>query len=299
MDWFNGNDHWVWLTFGLVRRRVAYLRALRAASSELRRSNADLDRFASTAAHDLRGPLGAIGLLAQVLSLSSPVKADADAAKLVESMQSELHRMSGFIQSLLAYGRAGARQLELDECDCSAVLARVKQSLQSEINSQGAAVSSDPLPTIRADPVLIAQLFQNLIENSIKYHSNEPPKIHFSAEAQSDGSWLFCERDNGIGLRLEDCEEIFAPFSQVQKAQATAGGVGLGLATCRRIVERHGGRIWAESSPGEGATFRFILLDDAAKYLLRGHGGNVPRAHRGADTPRSTPHHFSADRSAL
>jgi chemotaxis family two-component system sensor kinase Cph1 len=135
----------------------------------------------------------------------------------------------------------------------------VKQSLKAEIDSQGTLITSGPLPTIQADPVLIARLFQNLIENSIKYRSDAPPKIHISATDRPDGSWLFRARDNGVGLRPEDCERIFAPFSQVHQSDSVAGGIGLGLATCKKIVERHGGRIWAESHPGDGATFLFTI----------------------------------------
>jgi light-regulated signal transduction histidine kinase (bacteriophytochrome) len=256
----------LWLTFVLVTWRnrlfnalVEQTAGLQAVSDELRRSNMDLERFASTAAHDLRGPLGAVGLHAEVLSLSGSVQADTEALQLVGSIKSELRRMSELIQSLLAYGHAGAHELDASECDCSAVLSRVKQSIRAAIDAHGAAITIGPLPTIHADPTLIGRLFQNLIENGIKYRSEAPPAIQISASAQADRSWLFSVRDNGIGIRTEDCDRVFKPFCQIRNADSVTEGIGLGLATCKQIVERHGGRIWVTSNPGEGACFFFTL----------------------------------------
>jgi signal transduction histidine kinase len=256
----------LWLTFFLARRRAMFLHAmirqtkmLSVVSAELRRSNDDLEQFASTVAHDLRSPLGAIGLLAQLLAGSESVKSDQEAVESVDAISSELKHMNQLIQSLLQYARAGAREIEPADCDCSAVLEGVRLSLLPEIERNSAKISSENLPSLRADPTLIAQLFQNLIENGLKYRSAAPPQIHVSATAQADGSWLFSIRDNGVGLSQEDCARIFRPFFQVAKGASPSAGIGLGLATCKRIVQRHGGRIWVESKPGAETTFLFNI----------------------------------------
>src|SRR5205814_8628502 len=121
-----------------------------------------------------------------------------------------------------------------------------------------ATVTHDPLPTIQADGVLIRQLFQNLIENAIKYRRQEPPRIHLSAQRQEMG-WTIDVSDNGIGIDPDNAETIFRPFRQLNRKSGGAGGVGLGLSTCRRIAQRHGGRIWVTSAAGEGSTFHVEL----------------------------------------
>jgi signal transduction histidine kinase len=256
----------LWLTFVLVKRRLTFIRllmsqtqSLRFATAELRRSNAELERFASVVAHDLRGPLNTIGLRAELLALYGSNEVNADCAECVSAIRHELTCMSGFIQSLLTYGRAGSRELHRKTCDCQTVLADVKQRLMADLDLCCAQITSGPLPVLRADPVLVAELFQNLIENSIKYRSTAPPAIHASAVRESE-AWLFSLRDNGIGIRCEECEKVFAPFRQLDE-ELPSTGVGLGLATCKRIVERHGGQIWVQSRLGEGATFSFTIPD--------------------------------------
>lgn len=261
----------LWLTYFLVRRRVIFIyelteqtQALKAASIELRRSNVELERFASVVAHDLRGPLSTIGLLAELLTQYGSVKENTECTECVGSIRHELSRMSGFIQSLLTYGRAGAREVRRGDCDCHQIVSDVKMRLKADLDRCAARITTDPLPLLRADPVLMAELFQNLAENSMKYRSASPPLIHISAIRQGE-AWLFSVRDNGVGIRPEDCEKIFAPFQQVHESNSPTHGVGLGLATCKRIVERHGGRIWARSQPGEGTTFLFTIPDPASK----------------------------------
>jgi signal transduction histidine kinase len=263
----------LWLTFALVKRRAALVRSLVAqsealgnAARELRRSNDELESFASVVAHDLRGPLNTVGLLAAVLSGHGSVKAEAECVECITSIRAELSRMSGFIQQLLSYGHAGASGLHLTDCDVAAVLADVRRRLRADLERNGATVTGESLPVVYADPVLLGELFQNLVENSLKYRSAAPPRIHISAVYKA-GAWLFSVRDNGVGIRAEDCDQIFAPFRQIRgdgpaAGLATAligGGVGLGLATCKRIVERHGGRIGVRSKPGEGTTFTFTI----------------------------------------
>jgi signal transduction histidine kinase len=255
----------VWFALALVLRRISVIRelvqqkqALKEVSSELKRSNGELTNFASVVAHDLRGPLNTVGLFAQLLSSSSAIKADAACIESLGSIRAELNRMSGFIQSLLAYGRIGSGDVKLQVCDCASVLIDLRKRLMADVQRNSAEISSDALPVIQADPVLIAQLFQNLIENSIKYRGEAAPHIHISA-VQAPDYWLFTLRDNGIGIRPEDFEKVFKPFCQTHDGRIAHGGVGLGLATCKRIVERHGGRIEVQSKPGEGAAFLFTI----------------------------------------
>jgi signal transduction histidine kinase len=261
----------LWLVLVIVLRRLAAFRevlrqrqALRDAALELERSNRELSNFASVVAHDLRGPLNTIGLFAELLSRSAPVAADPAGGEAVGAIRSELERANQFIKSLLAYGRVGAGAVKPKDCDCASILDEVRRHLRADLERAGAEIVNDPLPVVRADPVLIAELFQNLIENAIKYRREQTPlRVHVSASRRADG-WLFAVRDNGIGVRPEDAARIFEPFYQTH-AGATAGkgagnGVGLGLATCTQIVERHGGRIHAEPAPGEGTTFLFTIV---------------------------------------
>ena len=143
-------------------------------------------------------------------------------------------------------------------CDCEAALESVRQKLKSELERDRAEITNDPLPTVPADRTLIEQLFQNLIENSIKYRSEASPRAHVSA-SQTSAGWEFLVRDNGIGIKPEDVERLFLPFQQLHGSKPHRGGVGLGLATCKRIVERHGGRIEVMPTYGQGATLMFTI----------------------------------------
>lgn len=255
----------LWFSLLLVVRRTTVIRVLlhqkqvlTATARELERSNAELANFASVVAHDLRGPLNSIGLHAQLLAGADAVKADPECGESVRSIRAELTRMGGFIQSLLIYGRVGSGALKIGDCDCEAVLRDVRQNLKADLQRDGAEVEHDPLPVVRADPVLITQLLQNLIENGIKYRGDAPPRVHVSCTQRPD-SWLFAVRDNGIGIRPEDADRIFKPFHQAANARRTTGGVGLGLATCKRIVERHGGTLGVQSTFGDGSTFLFTI----------------------------------------
>jgi light-regulated signal transduction histidine kinase (bacteriophytochrome) len=177
----------------------------------------------------------------------------------LHSIDTSISGMSDFIQSLLSYGHVGSGELKLQDCDCASVLNDVRLNLTTDVQQSCITISNDPLPVIRADPILVTQLFQNLIENGIKYRREETPRIHVAATPQSDG-WLFSVRDNGIGVHPEDYERIFKPFCQSDGYKSLENGVGLGLATCKKIVERHGGQITVQSTLGEGATFTFSML---------------------------------------
>jgi signal transduction histidine kinase len=255
----------LWLTLLLVwQRAIAGMalahqtRALEDATLELTRSNRELESFASVIAHDVRSPLNGVGLITQLLARHPLIRSDAECGGWIGSIQSELASMNRLIGSLLSYGRVGSGQVRWSDCDTEAVLANVRQALVTDLRDATGAVTNDPLPVVRADPVLMGELFQNLIQNSLKYRGDVAPRVHVSAAPQADG-WRFSVKDNGIGVSSGDLTRIFEPFCQGRSSGNGRGGVGLGLATCKRIVERHGGRIEVQSSPRQGATFFFTI----------------------------------------
>ena len=161
------------------------------------------------------------------------------------------------LKALLAYWEVTERQQDsFIPIDSNAVLAKAMFNLQAAIAQSGAVVTSDPLPTVVAEEVVLLQVFQNLISNSIKYRGTETPRIHISAE-RSAGAWLFAVQDNGIGIGPEDTERVFGMFKRLHGSEIP--GTGIGLALCRKIIERQGGRIWVESAIGRGATFKFTI----------------------------------------
>jgi signal transduction histidine kinase len=254
----------LWLTLLMVWRRLQaeitrsqHAEALRNAVRELHRSNAELENFASVVSHDLRGPLNSIALAVKIMSSQPAVKSDLECKEWIDSIVKEIARLSSLIQKLLAYGRVGAGDLKLSDCDCESVLSSVREALRAELEETSAQITNDPLPTVKADGALITELLQNLIENSIKYRGPTPPQIHVSARVSPAG-WLFSVRDNGIGMSPADRAHVFDPFYR-GAAGNSSSGFGIGLATCKRIVDRHGGQIELQSSPGQGSTFSFVI----------------------------------------
>ena len=252
----------LWLTLLLVWRRIVAqiaaakkAEALRVAVQELRRSNAELQDFSSVISHDIRGPLASISLAASILSKQPAVQSDEKCNEWTDSIVAEVSHVCNLIERLLDYARVGADKIELSECNCETVFDSVRQSLRAELENAGAELAHDPLPSLRADPALMAELFQNLIENSIKYCGSNRPRIHVSATPTKEG-WLFSVRDNGLGMSASDAARVFDRFYQ---AAQCSDGIGLGLATCKRIVERHGGYIGVQSEPGRGSTFSFLI----------------------------------------
>ena len=272
LPWMSGFDRAMitgvlWLTFVLISRRAQAVtalahqtRALEETKRELERSNAELDGFASVVAHDIRGPLNTIDLFMHLLGDRDSAKFDAESAEHIAKIRKEVHSLSRLIQSLLSYARIGGGEVHCSACDCEAALESVRQKLKSELERDRAEITNDPLPTVPADRTLIEQLFQNLIENGIKYRSEAPPRVHVSA-SQTFAGWEFLVRDNGIGIKPEDVERLFLPFQQLHgdEPHRIGEGVGLGLATCKRIVERHGGRIEVMPTHGQGATLMFAI----------------------------------------
>ena len=254
----------LWLTLLTVWRRLQaeiilaqHADALRNAVRELHRSNTELENFASAVSHDLRSPLNSIALAVKVISLRPAVQSDSECNEWIDSIVKEIARLSSLIQKLLAYGRIGAGNLKLSDCDCESVLNSVCHAVRAQLEDSGAQITHDPLPTVHADAALMMELLQNLIENSIKYRASIPPRIDVSARMTPAG-WRFSVCDNGIGMNATDCARAFDPFYR-GAALNSSPGFGIGLATCKRIVDRHGGQIEVQSSLGHGSTFSFVI----------------------------------------
>jgi PAS domain S-box-containing protein len=235
--------------------------ALARQAAELARSNSDLEQFAYVASHDLQEPLRMVASYTQLLGRRYADRLDDDAREFIGYAVDGVTRMQSLINDLLAYSRVGTRGDEFAETDTSAVLARVLATLGAAIEENDAVVSFDALPTIRADAGQLTQLFQNLIANAIKFRRPEvAPRVHIGAERQERG-WLFSVRDNGIGIGPEYADRIFVIFQRLH-SRSEYPGTGIGLSICKKIVERHGGEIRMESTPGEGTTFLFDIPDE-------------------------------------
>jgi light-regulated signal transduction histidine kinase (bacteriophytochrome) len=163
------------------------------------------------------------------------------------------------IQNLLAHARIGTPAQELSATSSEEALRRALNNLRGATDECGAQVSHDPLPTVLADEMELTQLFQNLVGNAIKYRGAEIPRVHISAAQHGDDKWTFSVQDNGMGIDPKQFERIFGMFQRLHTPQKAAGS-GIGLAICKKIVERHGGGIWVESQPGRGSTFRFVMI---------------------------------------
>ena len=230
---------------------------LRRAMAELARSNADLDQFAHVASHDLQEPLRTVAGFVQLLEKDCRDKLDARACEWIQFASEGSRRMQQLIQDLLAYSQVGSRGRDFEQTDCNAALGRALANLAVAIGESGAALTHDPMPVLHADLTQLTQLFQNLIGNALKFCKGPRPEIHIGAQPD-DGGWVFSVRDNGIGIEPKDRDRIFVIFQRLH-TRAEYPGTGIGLAVCKRIVERHGGRIWVESEPGKGSTFFFTI----------------------------------------
>lgn len=226
-------------------------------SEELARSNSELQQFAYVASHDLQEPLRMVVSYLQLLARRYMGGFDDDADDFINYAVDGAKRMQSLINALLTYSRVGTQGEDLKPIDCSTALEQAMANIQTAVKEKNVIISHDLLPTVMADISQIVQLFQNLIGNAIKFHSEKPPCIQVSAE-QKEGMWLFSVSDNGIGIDPEYAERIFAIFQRLHPKTEYAG-TGIGLAICKKIVERHGGRIWVESESGKGAAFYFTI----------------------------------------
>lgn len=241
----------------LERRIWERTAELERSNDALLRSNTELQHFAHATAHDLKTPLRSIAGFAQLMQRSAQASTDEELKEYSELVVANTHRLYSLIENLLAYTGLEAQGLPFEPVDLREVIDEVVQSLVLLIRETGAEVSIGQLPTLPVDRVQIAQVFQNLIENGIKYNQSKPPRVAITSELQ-DGEWVFSVADNGIGIDPRHHERIFEIFRRLHTYHQVPGS-GIGLALCRRIVERHGGHIWVESRPGEGSTFYFTL----------------------------------------
>ncbi|MEZ2321877.1 MAG: PAS domain S-box protein, partial [Microcoleus sp.] len=226
-------------------------------TENLKRSNEELEQFAYVASHDLQEPLRAVTSYTQLLAQRYQGNLDAKADKYINHIVDGASRMQQLINDLLAYSRLGTRAQEFEIADCNAAVEQSLCNLQIAIAEKQAIITKDVMPTVMADEFQLVQLFQNLIGNAIKFCREEVPIIHITAIIQDD-EWLFSVRDNGIGIDPEYADRIFIIFGRLHSRREYLG-TGIGLAMCKRIVERHRGRIWVESWPEEGATFYFTI----------------------------------------
>jgi len=230
---------------------------LKQTAQDLANSNVELERFAYVAAHDLKGPLLVVEGYINRLHRRYKDKLDSDADSLIGNAIDGITRMRKLINDLLTYARVGTKTKDFEPINCNDIIKHTVTTLQTDIEKSGAIVTHDELPTILADDIQIDQLLQNLLGNSIKFRREEPPHVHISAE-QKENKWIFSVCDNGIGIAPEDVDRIFEIFHRLHNT-AEYPGTGIGLAICKKIVERHGGRIWVESERGKGSTFYFTI----------------------------------------
>jgi PAS domain S-box-containing protein len=225
---------------------------------ELRSTNEELERFAYVAGHDLQEPLRAITSFSQLLARRYQGQLDTNADEFIQHITGASERMSRLIQDLLTYARStGAGELNLRPTDCNTALSVAMENLNSRVEQTSALLTADPLPVVPAVDGLLVQVFQNLIGNALKYHRESvPPRVHVSAKRDGE-FWIFSVQDNGQGIAPKHQQKLFQLFSRLHGREVS--GSGIGLATVKRIVERHGGRVWLQSEPDAGSTFFFSL----------------------------------------
>jgi light-regulated signal transduction histidine kinase (bacteriophytochrome) len=224
---------------------------------ELERSNDDLQAYAYSVSHDLQEPLRMVSCYVDLIERRCGSQLDKDSREFMNIVTGSVQRMGDMLSGLLEFSRAGHDNRAMSAIDCQVIVHEVIDSLSLEIRASGARISAGLLPVLLAWEGRLQQVFQNLIGNALKYRRpRETPKIAISAQRRGE-EWLFAVEDNGIGFEMEHAERIFGVFQRLHPGERQ--GTGIGLAISRRIVERHGGRIWAESVPGHGATFYFTI----------------------------------------
>ncbi len=239
-----------------IRRRAE--EELTELTNELKSSNAHLKNFTHVISHDLKSPLTTIGGFANLLLRRYDGKLDAEARGILGDIVNGVNRMQDLIKDLIEYSQAGTKKIQLKSVDCASIVEKAMSNLNGEIATYRAVVTYADLPLIMADSPQLTRVFQNLIANAIKYRREEAPRIHIAA-TQGDKEWIFSVQDNGIGIDPRGSERIFGMFQRLSTEQP---GSGIGLATCKEIVERHGGRIWVESNPGKGSSFHFTISSE-------------------------------------
>jgi light-regulated signal transduction histidine kinase (bacteriophytochrome) len=240
-----------------IEERAEIQRQLNRTVAELERSNTELEQFAYVASHDLQEPLRMVASYVQLLERRYADKLDDDAREFVAFAVDGATRMKRLINDMLTFSRVGTRARPFKPTDLNAVVDMVLANLKPTIEEQGATVNCEALPTVECDEMQLVQLLQNLVANGIKFRGDDPPEVNIGVEV-GDDEWVLTVRDNGIGIEPQYYKRIFVIFQRLHgKKEYT--GTGIGLAVCKKIVERHGGRIWVESEPGKGAAFKFTL----------------------------------------
>ncbi len=240
------------------RKRIKEI--LRKTVEKLKRSNKELEQFAYLASHDLQEPLRMIASFTQLLQRRYADKLDKDANEFIEFAVDGATRMQDLINDLLIFSRVGTRGKLFKKTDMNNVLKSVIFNLNHSIMENNASITNDPLPNIIADENQMIQILQNLISNAIKFHGKEDPKIHVSVE-NAENEYIFSVKDNGIGIESEFFEKIFIIFQRLHKKDEY-GGTGIGLAVCKKIIQRHKGKIWVKSEKGKGSTLYFSIPKD-------------------------------------
>ncbi len=245
----------------LLRREISERKKADGAAArhaaELERSNAELEQFAHVASHDLKEPLRMVASYLELLQRRYKGRLDADADDFIHFAVDGALRMRSLMDGLLALSQVGTHGRPFQPTDCEAVVDKALNDLAVATAESGTIITRDPLPTIFGDAGQLEQLFQNLVSNAVKFRSEEEPRVHITAQRKRT-EWLFSVRDNGIGIDSKYAERVFVVFQRLH-AREERSGTGIGLAISKKIVERHGGRIWIESRPGEGATFYFTI----------------------------------------
>jgi len=236
-----------------VRERTA---ELQRTAEELHRSNIELQQFAYVASHDLQEPLRTISSFLQLIEKRYADSIGGEAKEFIGFSVAAANRLQEMIRALLEYSRVQTRGSPFAVVKTQAVLNEAVNNLGKAIEESGASITADPLPQIYGDSGQLVRLFQNLLANAIKFRVSRPPVIHVSSE-KKQGEWLFCVEDNGIGMDPKYADRVFTIFQRLHGRDMP--GIGMGLAVCKRIVERHGGRIWVESETGKGARFCFTI----------------------------------------
>jgi len=260
---YPAKDNGVSVFYQDVTKRKETEEAVRQANASLRVANADLEQFAYSVSHDLREPLRTVGIYCELLKKICGANFDSKADEMIGYCVDGVRRMNALIDDLLAYIQASTDSGATSEAvSLESALAEVLLSLAAAITETGAAITHDQMPALRVTPVHAQQLFQNFIGNALKYRSTAPPVIHVGARKEG-AVWIFSVQDNGIGIAPEYHERVFEAGKRLHTTSEYQG-TGIGLAICKKLIERYGGRLWVESEPGKGSTFFFSITENPA-----------------------------------